>query len=120
MTCRHVSGLLDRSIQEPGPSTRKRENIQEGQLDYDLTVYTSHPLSRLAIYTTHTHISLGTMSLTLQSTTTLHTGTQMPTLGYGVYLSERDKCVKSVSKALEVGYRHVDCAQYYENEDREF
>jgi diketogulonate reductase-like aldo/keto reductase len=44
----------------------------------------------------------------------------MPTLGYGVYLSERDKCVKSVSKALEVGYRHVDCAQYYENEDREF
>jgi aryl-alcohol dehydrogenase-like predicted oxidoreductase len=60
------------------------------------------------------------MSLTLQSTTKLHTGTQMPTLGYGVYLSERDKCVKSVSKALEVGYRHVDCAQYYENEDREF
>ena len=58
------------------------------------------------------------MPLTLESTHTLHTGTQMPSLGYGVYLSERDKCVKSVLKAIEVGYRHVDCAQYYANEDR--
>lgn len=59
------------------------------------------------------------MTLSINSTHTLHTGTQMPSLGYGVYLSERDKCVKSVSKAIEVGYRHVDCAQYYANEDRE-
>lgn len=63
---------------------------------------------------------MSTSKLTLTSTLTLHTSTRMPQLGYGVYLSEREKCLGSVSKALECGYRHVDCAQYYENEDCEY
>jgi len=33
-----------------------------------------------------------------------------------VYLSPPEKCVNSCLKALEAGYRHIDTAQYYENE----
>lgn len=56
-------------------------------------------------------------SITIDSTLKLHTGTALPQLGYGVYLSDRETCKKSVLKAIEVGYRQIDCAQYYENED---
>lgn len=41
---------------------------------------------------------------------------QIPQIGFGVYLSPPEKCVNSCLKALEAGYRHIDTAQYYENE----
>lgn len=41
---------------------------------------------------------------------------RIPRLGFGVYRSPTDQCVKSVHKALEVGYRHIDTAQLYGNE----
>jgi diketogulonate reductase-like aldo/keto reductase len=41
---------------------------------------------------------------------------QIPQIGFGVYLSPPPKCVNSCLKALEAGYRHIDTAQYYENE----
>jgi diketogulonate reductase-like aldo/keto reductase len=40
----------------------------------------------------------------------------IPQIGFGVYQSPTDVCVASCKKALEVGYRHIDTAQYYENE----
>ncbi|KAI9748087.1 MAG: hypothetical protein M1815_003619 [Lichina confinis] len=40
----------------------------------------------------------------------------IPRLGFGVYKSPKTKTLASCGKALEVGYRHVDSAQYYENE----
>jgi hypothetical protein len=42
-------------------------------------------------------------SLSITSTVKLNTGLQMPVLGFGVALSE--DAVKSVSTALEAGYR---------------
>lgn len=42
---------------------------------------------------------------------------QIPQIGFGVYLSPLDKCVNSCLKAFEAGYRHIDTAQYYENEE---
>jgi diketogulonate reductase-like aldo/keto reductase len=42
---------------------------------------------------------------------------QIPQIGFGVYLSPPPKCVKSCLTAFEAGYRHIDTAQYYENED---
>lgn len=54
---------------------------------------------------------------TLQSTLTLPSGAKMPALGFGVYLSPRNVCKNSCLTALKVGYRHIDSAQYYENED---
>ena len=47
----------------------------------------------------------------------LSNGVEMPTLGYGVFLvspNERERCV---SDALSVGYRLIDTAQAYQNEE---
>ncbi|EOA80913.1 hypothetical protein ACJQWK_09977 [Exserohilum turcicum] len=41
---------------------------------------------------------------------------KIPKIGFGVYLSHNDVCVKSCKKAFEAGYRHIDTAQYYGNE----
>jgi diketogulonate reductase-like aldo/keto reductase len=42
---------------------------------------------------------------------------EMPRLGLGTYEhNERKSCIESVREALEVGYRHVDTAQGYDNE----
>lgn len=57
--------------------------------------------------------------LTLQSTIALpKSSVTMPRLGFGVYESPRDTCVKSCLTAIKAGYRHIDSAQYYENEQQ--
>lgn len=48
---------------------------------------------------------------------TLSNGVKMPQLGYGVYQVTREECERCVSDALEVGYRHIDTAQSYFNEE---
>lgn len=40
----------------------------------------------------------------------------VPALGFGTWQLEGDVCQKSVECALETGYRHVDTARAYENE----
>lgn len=43
---------------------------------------------------------------------------ELPPLGLGTYQNEAfEQCAESVRRALEVGYRHVDTAQSYGNED---
>lgn len=41
----------------------------------------------------------------------------MPTLGYGVFLVSPEECERCVSDALSVGYRLIDTAQAYNNEE---
>jgi len=54
----------------------------------------------------------------LQGSFKLHNGVEMPYLGLGVYLSENGKEVtQAVEWALEGGYRHVDTASIYKNEE---
>lgn len=48
---------------------------------------------------------------------TLANGVKMPQLGYGVYQVTKDECERCVADALSVGYRHIDTAQSYFNED---
>ena len=48
---------------------------------------------------------------------TLYNGVKMPMLGYGVYQITKDECERCVLDALEVGYRHIDTAQSYFNEE---
>lgn len=48
---------------------------------------------------------------------TLNNGVQVPLLGYGVYQIGPDEVERCVSDALEVGYRLIDTAQAYGNEE---
>ena len=47
----------------------------------------------------------------------LSNGVQMPTLGYGVFMVSPNECERCVSDALSVGYRLIDTAQAYQNEE---
>ncbi|MGH3306406.1 MAG: aldo/keto reductase [Nocardioides sp.] len=49
-------------------------------------------------------------------TITLHDQTTIPQLGFGVFQVPPDQTAKTVLNAFEVGYRHIDTAQMYENE----
>jgi len=48
---------------------------------------------------------------------TLNNGVKMPQLGYGVYLVTKEECERCVLDALDVGYRSIDTAQSYFNEE---
>ena len=47
----------------------------------------------------------------------LSNGVEMPLLGYGVFMVSPDECERCVSDALSVGYRLIDTAQAYQNEE---
>jgi len=58
------------------------------------------------------------MPVTLKSTVQLNNGVSMPRLGLGVYLMRPGKVTyQAVKAALEAGYRLVDTASMYRNED---
>ncbi len=50
-------------------------------------------------------------------TVTLNNGVVMPQIGYGVYQVTPEECERCVTDALRVGYRMVDTAQVYHNEE---
>lgn len=47
----------------------------------------------------------------------LNNGVEMPLLGYGVFRVSPEECERCVSDALKVGYRMIDTAQAYGNEE---
>ena len=47
----------------------------------------------------------------------LSNGVEMPLLGYGVFLVSPEECERCVTDALSVGYRLIDTAQAYQNEE---
>ncbi len=54
----------------------------------------------------------------LQGSFELHNGVQMPYFGLGVYLSkDGSEVIKAVKEALNHGYRHIDTAAIYNNEE---
>lgn len=48
---------------------------------------------------------------------TLNNGVEMPMLGYGVYQVSNEECERCVLDAISVGYRAIDTAQSYGNEE---
>lgn len=48
---------------------------------------------------------------------TLNNGVEMPILGYGVYQVSQEECERCVLDAIDVGYRSIDTAQAYQNEE---
>ncbi|MFS2241903.1 aldo/keto reductase [Microbacterium sp. OR16] len=47
----------------------------------------------------------------------LNDGNSIPQLGYGVFLVPADDAERAVTEALEAGYRHIDTAAIYKNEE---
>lgn len=47
---------------------------------------------------------------------TLKSGYNIPAIALGVYKTPVQEATNLVHKALQVGYRHIDCAQFYQNE----
>lgn len=43
-------------------------------------------------------------------------GGKMPSFGFGTWMLNGQECIEAVGTALDVGYRHIDTAQFYENE----
>ncbi|MDM4762097.1 aldo/keto reductase [Galbitalea sp. SE-J8] len=54
--------------------------------------------------------------MTTVPTLTLNDGRSIPQLGFGVFLVDPDETERIVSDALEAGYRHIDTAAIYRNE----
>ena len=48
---------------------------------------------------------------------TLNNGIQMLILGYGVYQVKNEECERCVLDAIDTGYRLIDTAQSYGNEE---
>ena len=46
----------------------------------------------------------------------LNDGHRIPQLGFGVFQIDPDETADAVKKALDIGYRHIDTAEMYENE----
>ncbi|MCR5069210.1 MAG: aldo/keto reductase [Prevotella sp.] len=47
----------------------------------------------------------------------LYNGVEMPVLGYGVFMVSPGECEQCVTDALNTGYRLIDTAQAYQNEE---
>lgn len=54
----------------------------------------------------------------LTDTYTLHNGVEIPVLGYGTWqVTDPSEAVEGVKAAVKAGYRHIDTAQMYKNEE---
>lgn len=50
-------------------------------------------------------------------TVKLNNGHEMPAIGLGTSMSKGDECVEAVKAAIDEGFRHIDTAYFYRNED---
>src|ERR1700752_1154273 len=68
--------------------------------------------------TTAKQSKMATSITEVTPTVTLNNGVEMPILGFGVFqVSDQNECERAVSDALSVGYRLIDTAASYKNED---
>ena len=48
---------------------------------------------------------------------TLKNGTKLPMVGLGTYQATKEECINAVLSAIDTGYRFIDTANFYENEE---
>lgn len=57
------------------------------------------------------------MNLTIEGGIKLNDGKRIPRIAFGTFdLADGDETTTAVACAIEVGYRHIDCARFYGNE----
>jgi len=54
--------------------------------------------------------------MVLEEVYTLNNGVQVPKIGFGTWMIDNETTKQAVKDALEIGYRHIDTAQAYGNE----
>lgn len=65
-----------------------------------------------------TEVGMSTGTLDIETTITLSNGVRVPMLGLGVFkVEEGEETLNAVRWALEIGYRHIDTAAFYGNEE---
>lgn len=57
------------------------------------------------------------INLDINSCAVLNNGVKMPWLGYGTYKAKSEECIEGVKEALKAGYKHIDTASFYGNEE---
>lgn len=131
---RIVSGLLaslDHQTRSQSQSTRSRTlNLRRAITESEPTLRTVHPLlTRTSGANEVTMVLRSPRIFTLVNKTTDLTAVEelhpdnvpavgkMPAAGMGTWeLTDPKQCPKAVRTALEMGYRHIDTAQVYDNE----
>ncbi|MGB0176416.1 MAG: aldo/keto reductase, partial [Owenweeksia sp.] len=53
----------------------------------------------------------------LEEKYTLSNGVEIPKLGLGTWFINNDDVVRAIQDAVRIGYRHIDTAQAYQNEE---
>ena len=58
------------------------------------------------------------MGKQLQGKVKLNNGVEMPQIGFGVFrIADSEQCEETVVQAIQAGYRLIDTASAYENEE---
>ena len=57
------------------------------------------------------------LDLKIDSTVKLHNGVEMPIFGLGTWALKGENCIQAISWAIEMGYRLIDTAALYGNEE---
>lgn len=53
----------------------------------------------------------------IQNKIMLHNGYQIPCVGFGTYMMVKEEAKRCVQQAIRCGYRHIDTAAFYHNEE---
>lgn len=70
------------------------------------------------LYTKRVLLKKGEKKMSISQTIKLTNGVEMPRIGYGVFrMKEHEVAYNGVTDALKVGYRAIDTAAIYENEE---
>ncbi|KAL2865964.1 aldo/keto reductase [Aspergillus lucknowensis] len=110
------SGAACSGESRAGDDERGRAEIARSRDAEYLSVLSSLPES--PIYPFADLRSSMARTLTIKSTQKLLSGSEMPVLGYGVYKTPASVAEEVTVEALRVGYRHIDSAAAYGNENQ--
>ncbi|BBA51123.1 aldo/keto reductase [Fusobacterium varium] len=85
---------------------------------FSITTYSEQSTNKLKSIVNKENIKNQSIFFDFESrTVTLNSGYKMPLNGLGTYSLLNDKCINSVSIALQNGYRLIDSAHIYNNEE---